>query len=276
MDVVLVTITMISLTMACAMGIVTWRLLREERRRADARVAALLADLGRGGGRDDEPVGAPAVGERTAPPRVSGAEVTRSGRRPTPAEPITGSTTAVAAELGRRARQPPSGLFTSFGSQASNTPLRPFLVTVAAAIVILAVVSFTIRARGDISADSLAEGSLPVELLSLTHSKRGDYLEISGAIRNPPDGIERSRLSVAATVFDLTGTAIGSGQTPIRVGLLPPGGETTFSIALPDADLINRYRISFMQDQSTLPHVDRRRPSKQVHSTAQGSAGSQP
>ena len=45
MDAILATVTVISLSMAFAMGIVTWRLMREEHRRADARVAVLMADL---------------------------------------------------------------------------------------------------------------------------------------------------------------------------------------------------------------------------------------
>ena len=45
MDIALATVTVISLTMAFAMGIVTCRLIREERRRADARVPMLMADL---------------------------------------------------------------------------------------------------------------------------------------------------------------------------------------------------------------------------------------
>ena len=47
MDAALATVTLISLTMAFAMGIVTWRVIREERRRSDARVAALIAELDR-------------------------------------------------------------------------------------------------------------------------------------------------------------------------------------------------------------------------------------
>ena len=47
MDVALATVTVISLTMALAMGVVTWRLVREERRRSDARVATLMAELER-------------------------------------------------------------------------------------------------------------------------------------------------------------------------------------------------------------------------------------
>ena len=47
MDIALVSVTAISLSMAFAMGIVAWRVIREERRRSDARVAALIAELDR-------------------------------------------------------------------------------------------------------------------------------------------------------------------------------------------------------------------------------------
>ncbi len=105
-----------------------------------------------------------------------------------------------------------------------------------------------------------AGADLPVELLFLDHRRQGDYLAVSGSLRNPPGGRERSKLSVAATVFDRDGAIIGTGQTPLPPGALPPGAETTFTISLPGADRINRYRVSFMEDESRLPHVDRRGP----------------
>ena len=100
----------------------------------------------------------------------------------------------------------------------------------------------------------------PVELLSLDHRRQGDYLAVSGSLRNPRGGRDRQKLSVSATVYDRAGAIIGTGQTPLPVAGLPPGGETGFTISLPDADLIDRYRVSFMEDRSKLPHVDRRRP----------------
>ena len=105
-----------------------------------------------------------------------------------------------------------------------------------------------------------AGADLPVELLSLDHRRQGDYLAVSGSLRNPPGGRERSRLSIAATVFDRAGAIIGTGQTPLSAAVLPAGEETAFTISLPSADRINRYRVSFMEDQSRLPHVDRRGP----------------
>ncbi len=99
---------------------------------------------------------------------------------------------------------------------------------------------------------------LPVELLSLDHTREGDFLAIRGAIRNPAEGVERRQLSVAATVFDRDGDVVSRGQTPLDIEVLRPGGEIPFTIALPDADQINRYRVSFIEAQTSLPHVDRR------------------
>ena len=129
---------------------------------------------------------------------------------------------------------------------------------------------------GGAPADTGAGTPEPVELLSLAHAKEGEYLAITGSLRNPSDGIERGQLSVLATVFDLDGTVVGTGQTPLPVAVLPPGNETPFSISLPDADRINRYRISFMQGQTSVPHVDRRRPSDQARRVPPPPSGDQP
>ena len=112
----------------------------------------------------------------------------------------------------------------------------------------------------------------PVELLSLAHARQGEYLAISGAVRNPADGVDRGRLSVMATVFDEAGTQIGTGQTPLPVRALAPGTETPFTISMPDGNRINRYRISFAQDQTRVPHIDRR----QCTDTPPGATGGQP
>ena len=126
---------------------------------------------------------------------------------------------------------------------------------VAVATVLVASVSLTERIpRLRTGAD------LPVELLSLDHRRQGDYLTVSGSLHNPPGGRERSKLSVTAIVFDRTGAIVGTGQTPLPAAALPAGGEAAFTISLPYADRISRYRVSFMEDQSTLPHVDRRGP----------------
>ena len=269
MDVTLVTVTVISLTMAFAMGVVTWRLMREERRRSDARVAALMADLRRWD------VGTPEQAVWHARDLASPVDTPKPAparRRAVPAAPAARARPARSAGT---AGTPPvaesaSGLFAPI--RGSSAVLRRVLATVAAAVVVVAVVSFVVLfgLSGDVPADPAAGTSRPVELLSLAHARKGDYLAITGSIRNPSGGIERGQLSVTATVFDRDGIVVGTGQTPLPVAVLPPGGETPFTISLPDADRINRYRISFMQGQTSVPHVDRRRLNDQARSAVGG------
>ena len=275
MDVVLATVTVISLTMAFAMGVVTWRLIREERRRSDARVATLMAELERPRGRSVGPVERTVPRARNVAPPVRSAELSpprgQTGLTTPTAGPMRAAGTAVAPLV--PVPQSPTGLFTTM--TRSPTSLGPFLATVAVAVVVLAAGSFAVLSGGA-PADPAAGTPEPVELLSLAHAKEGEYLAITGSIRNPSGGIERGQLSVTATVFDRDGTVVGTGQTPLPVAVLPAGSETPFSISLPDADQINRYRISFMQGQTSVPHVDRRRPSNQARSAPPPPTGDQP
>ena len=370
MDATLATVTVISLLLAWTMAIVAWQRVRAERRRADARIAALMAELAgapvSGDGPVDAPerlrsIPAPAVAGRRPPRRWRASDDPRlpvtapdppprdraealhptatgegpawqdpmwappeparprsraagrrafaargigappggavhaaggepapralrralSGSRPTPGAtaPTTPAWQPVAkvpAAFERRFippdcvvrrlqmpnRRPPHAL--SGGRLAALGATRGFttacwghrLAAIAVGTVLVAGVSLADRVP--LHRDGTSAG--PLELLSLDHRRQGDYLAVSGSLRNPPGGRERTKLSITATVFDRTGAIIGTGQTPLPVAALPPGGETAFTIALPDAHLINRYRVSFMEDQSRLPHVDRRGP----------------
>ena len=173
-----------------------------------------------------------------------------------------------------QAPEGPGGLFATVA--AARPARRPFLATVVAAAVVLAAMSFALLSGRDTPADAVVGRPIPVELLSLAHTRKGEYLAITGSIRNPSGGIDRGQLSVTATVFDQDGGMVGSGQMPLRLKTLPPGGEAAFSISLPDADRINRYRVSFSQDRANVPHIDRRHPTDQARSSDPPSTGGQP
>ena len=276
MDVALATVTVISLTMALAMGVVTWRLIREERRRSDARVATLMADLERSRGRNVGPV------DRNVP-RARSVSYPVHTAAPVPPRDPTGSATPTAGHVRPAGASvalpvPMPSASTGLFATLTGSPTSPgtFLASVAAAVVVVVAAVSLAMLSGGAPADTGAGAPEPVELLSLAHAKEGEYLAITGSLRNPSDGIERGQLSVLATVFDLDGTVVGTGQTPLPVAVLPPGNETPFSISLPDADRINRYRISFMQGQTSVPHVDRRRPSDQARSAPPPPSGDQP
>ncbi len=327
MDTTLATVTIISLLLAWAMAIVTRQRLRAERRRSDARLADMMAELGPDG-RAGDPVdaeppprelvtGVIAPGDGPTAPRERRWRLTAPAAmagRPTPRRPRTslaprlpfaapdrkrwGGDAAASSGNGgehapRRAADDaaPPAPATGAGSSPRRAGLVPIppapthwghgSAAVAVATFLVAGVYLTERTTLSRVGVHLAEriplpgvgvhlagpaprpragADLPVELLSLDHRRRGDYLAVSGSLRNPPGGRERTKLSIAATAFDRSGAIIGTGQTPLPAAALPPGEETAFTISLPGADRIDRYRVSFMEDRSRLPHVDRREP----------------
>ena len=248
-----------------------------------AAMAAGPARRGRPPGNPRLPLAAPdpAPGDGSAPSAAWNRPPDRANRpanRATPDSAARGGTPHAAGAGGGRARgaaprdarrglpdpppqrparaataAPPPRRHRSAGP-AARTRWGHGLAAIAVGTVLVAGVSLADRTRRP---DGEA---VPVELLSLDHRRQGDYLTVSGSLRNPPAGRERTKLSVTATSLDRTGAIIGTGQTPLPVAALPPGGEAAFTIALPDADLIGRYRVSFMEDRSKLPHVDRRGP----------------
>ena len=300
MDATLATVTIISLLLAWAMAIVTWQRIRAERRRSDARVADLVAELERDPGSRAARVGRRERRRPIAGPAAMAEPPTRWGRH-APVElrlPFTARDRTPEARdetphstegggpawHGLTARAGfPQGLPTLPRLnlwQAVTEPAPPTqppwghrLAAVAVGTVLVAGVSLTTHMLAYRDRTAPAK---PVELLSLDHRRQGDYLAVSGSLRNPPGGKERAKLSITATVFDRSGTVIGTGQTPLPVAVLPPGGETAFTISLPDADLINRYRVSFMEDHSSLPHVDRRQSEAPAEAAMPASVGTRP
>ena len=279
MDDTLAVVAIVSLLLAWAMAIVSWQRVRAERRRSDSRVATLMAELAELPvlrGRPAEPPepagsmksrvatagGPPARRRAHLEPRLPLAAPDWGRPDPNRSAPPAGSRAERAggdAEGGDAPRGAPTG-YLSYLRRAVLAPMPSARArwghgagAVAVATVLVAGVSLAERTPppGDGAA-------APVELLSLDHRRQGDYLAVTGSLRNPPDGRERTRLSITATAFDRTGAMVGTGQTPLPVEALPAGDETAFTISLPDADLISRYRVSFMEDQSGLPHVDRR------------------
>ena len=261
MEFALATVTLLSLIMTGAMGIVTWRLVREERRRSAARLAALASELQRGRPappREPDPMAKPAVtaARQTKP-------LARSGPPATPSHPPIDVTIREREDLSPAvpvvgAGAPTGGLF---GAPVQSTSgfTSLFAWFGAAAALIVAFVSAVILAFPDRDRDRVAEGPelVPVELLALEHDRQGSFLAISGSIRNPPEAAEARQLAVMAMAFDRDGAMVASGRAPVEGDTLLPGTETVFEVSLP-AERIARYRVSFVTDEATVPHVDRR------------------
>jgi len=59
-------------------------------------------------------------------------------------------------------------------------------------------------------------------------------------------------------VYNGDGGFVTSGRATVDSTLLGPGGETAFTVTVPAATQIGRYRVSFRTDDRVIPHIDRR------------------
>ena len=216
MQLALGAVTVMALLMTVAMGIVTWRLVREERRRSAARLAVLASRL-----REHEEPGTGPV-------------------RPTPDD--------------RDRRE--TSLLDEPGRDGTVSSSNPWGIGLGLAVCgLAAIVVVTLLPVG--STEDAAAAPVPLELLALGHDRRDGTLAITGTVRNPPNGAPQMRLTVLATAFDDAGTVIATERALVSAGALPAGAACTFSLSLP-AEAATRYRISFMVDEGTVPHLDRR------------------
>ena len=60
-----------------------------------------------------------------------------------------------------------------------------------------------------------------------------------------------------ALALDDDGGVVATGRAPVEQDGLAAGTESTFAVSLPVEDA-TRYRISFLFEDTTVPHLDRR------------------
>lgn len=231
------------MSMAAALSVIVWRLLRDERRRSDARVAALTAAV--------------------AMP------------------PAAGRTRGAADELPLRAAEKPVTTSAMFVEPVRSSPWgRRVAVMAGLALAGASVFLFTMAARtraaapGGTAATAAQEPAAPgLELVSLRDSRQADTLTIAGMVQNPKTGSLRMRVAVTAYAFDDRGAFLASGRALIDVTSLAPGDESPFVVTVPVTDAVARYRIGFRsEDGRVIAHVDKRqapasapRPSAQMN-----------
>jgi hypothetical protein len=103
-----------------------------------------------------------------------------------------------------------------------------------------------------------SQGPAPIELTALRHQRAGDALEITGVVHNPTRGRAHEDLVAVVFTFDAAGNYLTSGRAGLDFRRLPPGEDSPFSITLPAAAGVARYRVSFRTDAAVVPHLDRR------------------
>ena len=242
MDTTLVTVTVLSMGMAATLSVIVWRMLRDERRRSDARVVALTA--------------ASRTGKALAParPRPSGGVADLPLRETPMSRETPVMTGAMFAEPERS---------TPWWNRAAVMAAMALLGT---SVLLLVMSSTRPRARAAaapaspaaaVTAAQSAESGL--ELLSLHDARTAEALTITGMVRNPRDGALRSRVAVTAYAFDDKGAFLASGRALLDVTALAPGDESPFVVNVPVTDAVARYRIGFRaEDGRVIAHVDKR------------------
>ena len=105
---------------------------------------------------------------------------------------------------------------------------------------------------------ALRSADAPLELVALEHDRDDSRFVVRGIVRNPASAATRRGLAAVVLIFSSDGGFIASGRAPMATAALAPGAETPFVVTLPDADSVDRYRVSFRIGDRIVPHVDRR------------------
>jgi len=219
MTIVLLIVTGVSMTLAGVMSAVAWHTTRAERRRSDARVAALASAIYE----DSEET--PAVNLLTERPSAA------PGRHGVAAL-IGACAIALVAGLAASASRSPgsrSGARSLSASDSRSARLQPNV-----------------------------PASAPLELIALEHERDGEALVIRGLLRNPPDAAERDGLSAVVLLLARDGDVLATARAAVPAVRLAPGATTPFVVNVRGVADIDRFRLSFRTDTRVEPHVDRR------------------
>jgi hypothetical protein len=228
MTALLVVLTFVALAVAGVLLFYVLRLSREDRERHEARSAALTEMI------DDGPIALP------APLPVA---------QPAPAAP---------AYVDRFDHESPIEAPALFGEvQADRRTGSPLLLVAGVLVVLISLGGIYLLNRTGGTA-SASQGPAPLELTSLSHERSGELLKISGLVHNPRAGRAYSDVVAVVFTFDRQGNYLSSGRAGLDFRQLPPGEESPFSITLPSAGGVARYRVSLRTDDAVIPHMDRR------------------
>ncbi len=224
MTAMLVIVTFGALVLAGASAFYLLRVTRHARERSEARAAALADALG-----------------TTAAPRVARAAYELVEAAEPAARPMFGEGAAVDGSAPRR-----------------------WLVPAIGALVVGAVLAGIYAWNRPTHALEMTVDARPLELLALTHQRQGDSLVVSGLVRNPVAGRPLTGLTAVAFTFNRQGTFLTSGRAMVDFPRLGAGDESPFSVTLPQAAGVSRYRVSFRTEAGVVAHVDRREPAASV------------
>jgi hypothetical protein len=250
MDVVLLTLTTLSLAAAAGFGFLSWRVGREQRQRDQARVAALATAM----------IGPSAVRVRDeAAPQSILRGFSEGGAR--------GLGEAFPSEADAAEAQVAVG--SVFDRATEGLRGRPAIkAAVIGAMVVTIVIGAIIGARmSDKAAASTTpphkeaiatNAPAPLELMSMRHQRQGTTLTVSGLVRNPSQGVAMNGVTAVVFAFDRTGAFLASGRAAVDFSALRPGDESPFVVNIPNVLDVARYRVTFRDGSGVVRHIDRR------------------
>jgi hypothetical protein len=264
MDTLLLGITVVSLVVALVMSVTAWRLMRDEKQRAAARIASLSAAA------SDDVFDEPFPEIQMAPAR------TRAPWAPAPfdsiasAEPsfdsIESADTADSISL-RMPREKPdttvvshaAGFLGAINEERDGGGGQRSLAMAAVVLVVVLSGGLVWMMSGPEGTSQVAVGpNSPLELVSLSHARQNDTLAVSGLVRNPVSGKPVEKLSAVVFLFDRMGTFVTSSRAHVDFLKLGAGDESPFVVSLDAPATVSRYRVSFRTDDGVVPHIDRR------------------
>ena len=217
----MLTITLLSLVVAAASGLIAWRSIHRERVRSIARVAALAAAI------DDMPV--------------------------TPRTADTAWTFDHSLDFRSEA-----GELTFEALDAEPSIRRRLLTVVSGACVVVAGVVWIAMMSDRYEPPArpiVSPHAESLELLSLDAAREGSTLEITGVVRSRTEEPLNTVMAVVSAI-DAKGRPIGRGSVPLAAIL--PRREARFVVTIGDVTEAARYRVSFRSATGVIRHVDRR------------------
>jgi hypothetical protein len=236
MTALLLTLTLVSVTAAVACAWFAWRLRDAERRRSDARVAALSN----------------AIDAADWPPQA---------RAQTRGEPVAASD-LFAPEHSAAATGAPV--------------IKLAVGVAMGIALLVAIAMNNRGATADAASEPTAarpaatRAASPLELISMRHERAGDTLKVSGLVRNPRTGRTMARVNAVVFAFNRAGAFVASGRAGIDFVTLEPGDESPFVVTVSDGADVGRYRVSFRTDAGVVQHVDRRAEQSRLAALAEG------
>jgi hypothetical protein len=117
---------------------------------------------------------------------------------------------------------------------------------------------FASRTVTPLTSQAPAAEARPLQLIALGHEREADSLVVRGVLRNPSNGVEVDALTAVVMLFNHDGGLVGSGRAAVEASKLLPGGETAFVVTVAGAGNVERYRVSFRNNEHVVPHVDQR------------------